>query len=191
MGLRPLACWDCGIESRRRHGCMSAVSVLCCQVEVSVSGWSLVQRSPTDCGVYEGESNGNLKYFYPVIYWIQNVLSHFIFLCSLHCVPYKCSVLRKSMNTSRKKFFWLREQPLVRRPLHLLVRPEGLASHHLFERSKDMKVTGEARSGEYGGCGRHSKDRSWIVATVERAVWGRALSCWSKPPVLRRPRRLD
>ena len=28
------------------------------------------------------------------------------------------------------------------------------------------------RSGEYGGCGRHSKDRSWIVATVERAVWG-------------------
>jgi hypothetical protein len=28
-------------------------SVLCCQVEVSVSGWSLVQRSPTDCGVSE------------------------------------------------------------------------------------------------------------------------------------------
>jgi hypothetical protein len=24
---------------------------LCCQVEVSVSGWSLVQRSPTECGV--------------------------------------------------------------------------------------------------------------------------------------------
>jgi len=49
----------------------------------------------------------------------------------------------------------------------------------------------EARSGEYGGCGRHSKDRSWIVATVERAVWARALSCWSETPVLRRPRRLD
>jgi hypothetical protein len=27
------------------------VSVVCCQVEVSASGWSLVQRSPTDCGV--------------------------------------------------------------------------------------------------------------------------------------------
>jgi hypothetical protein len=27
------------------------VSVVCCQVEVSVTGWSLVQRSPTDCGV--------------------------------------------------------------------------------------------------------------------------------------------
>jgi len=29
---------------------MSAVSVVCCQVEVSATGWSLVQRSPTDCG---------------------------------------------------------------------------------------------------------------------------------------------
>jgi hypothetical protein len=23
---------------------------VCCQVEVSATGWSLVQRSPTDCG---------------------------------------------------------------------------------------------------------------------------------------------
>jgi hypothetical protein len=27
------------------------VSVVCCQVEVSATGWSLVQRIPTDCGV--------------------------------------------------------------------------------------------------------------------------------------------
>jgi hypothetical protein len=27
------------------------VSVVCCQVEVSASGWSLVLRSPTECGV--------------------------------------------------------------------------------------------------------------------------------------------
>jgi hypothetical protein len=27
------------------------VYVVCCQVEVSETGWSLVQRSPTDCGV--------------------------------------------------------------------------------------------------------------------------------------------
>jgi hypothetical protein len=27
------------------------VFVVCCQVEVSATGWSLVQRSPTDCGV--------------------------------------------------------------------------------------------------------------------------------------------
>ena len=29
------------------------VNVVCCQVEVSVSGLSLVQRSPTECGVSE------------------------------------------------------------------------------------------------------------------------------------------
>jgi hypothetical protein len=30
---------------------MFLMSVVCCQVEVSASGWSLVQRSPTECGV--------------------------------------------------------------------------------------------------------------------------------------------
>ena len=33
-----LACWDCGFETRRRHGCLSVVIVVCCQVEVSASG---------------------------------------------------------------------------------------------------------------------------------------------------------
>jgi len=27
------------------------VSIVCCQVEVFATSWSLVQRSPTDCGV--------------------------------------------------------------------------------------------------------------------------------------------
>ena len=49
VGLRPLACWDRGFESHRGHGCSSVVSVVCCQVEVSATSWSLVQRSPTDC----------------------------------------------------------------------------------------------------------------------------------------------
>ena len=31
--------------------CVCLVSVVCCQVEVSATGWSLVQRSPTECGV--------------------------------------------------------------------------------------------------------------------------------------------
>jgi len=42
----------------------------------------------------------------------------------------------------KKNFFWLRVQPLVHRLLHLLVEPERLASHRLFARSKNMKVTG-------------------------------------------------
>ena len=51
MALRLIAFWDCGFESLRWHGCLSLVSVVCCQVDVSASGWSLVQRSPSDWGV--------------------------------------------------------------------------------------------------------------------------------------------
>jgi hypothetical protein len=29
---------------------LPVVCVTCCQVEVSATSWSLVQRSPTDCG---------------------------------------------------------------------------------------------------------------------------------------------
>jgi len=29
---------------------LSVMSVVCCQVEVSATDWSLVQRSTTDCG---------------------------------------------------------------------------------------------------------------------------------------------
>jgi hypothetical protein len=38
-------------KTHRGHGCLSLVSVVCCQVEVSATSWSLVQRSPTDCFV--------------------------------------------------------------------------------------------------------------------------------------------
>jgi len=30
VGLRPLASWDCGFESRWGHGCLSLESVVCC-----------------------------------------------------------------------------------------------------------------------------------------------------------------
>jgi hypothetical protein len=57
---RPLACWDYGFESPRRHGCMSLVRVVCCQVEVSATGWSLVQRSVTECGVSECDREASI-----------------------------------------------------------------------------------------------------------------------------------
>ena len=47
-GFAAAACWDCGFESRWGHACLS---VVCCQVEVSATGWSLVQRSLTKCSV--------------------------------------------------------------------------------------------------------------------------------------------
>jgi len=49
-GRRPLTCWDRGFESHRGHGYLSVVTVVCCQVEVSATSLSLVQRSSTDCG---------------------------------------------------------------------------------------------------------------------------------------------
>jgi hypothetical protein len=37
VGLRPLACWDRGLETRLGHGCLSLVNVVCYQLEVSVT----------------------------------------------------------------------------------------------------------------------------------------------------------
>ena len=53
MGPQRLACWDCGFDFPQYHGRLSPVSVVCCQVEVAASGRSLVQSSPTECGVSE------------------------------------------------------------------------------------------------------------------------------------------
>jgi len=53
VGLRPLACWDCGFEARCGRECLSFVTVVFCQLEVSALGWSLVWRSPTERGVSE------------------------------------------------------------------------------------------------------------------------------------------
>jgi len=51
--LRPLVFWDCVLESHRGHGCLSLVNVVCVcgQVEVFATGRSLVERSPTECGM--------------------------------------------------------------------------------------------------------------------------------------------
>jgi hypothetical protein len=40
---------NCGFESLWGHGCLSLVSAVFFHVEVSATGRSLVQRSPTDC----------------------------------------------------------------------------------------------------------------------------------------------
>ena len=43
------------------HGCLPLVNVVCCQVEVSVTGQSIVQRSPTKCGVSEFDRGTSQK----------------------------------------------------------------------------------------------------------------------------------
>ena len=42
---------DYGSEYRWGDGCLFLVNGVCCQVEVSVSDCSLVQKSPNDCGL--------------------------------------------------------------------------------------------------------------------------------------------
>jgi len=44
VGLRLLACWDCGFESCPGHGCLSFVRTVCW------SDRSVFQRRPTECG---------------------------------------------------------------------------------------------------------------------------------------------
>jgi len=48
-----LARWDCKFESRMGHRCLSLVSVVYFQVEISATGRSFVKRSPAECGLSE------------------------------------------------------------------------------------------------------------------------------------------
>ena len=65
MGLRPLAFRDCGFGSRRGHGCLSLVNIVCCQVELSASNRSLVRRSPTECGASECDHETSVRRPWP------------------------------------------------------------------------------------------------------------------------------
>jgi hypothetical protein len=49
VGLQLLACWDCRFESH--WGAWLLVCCECCQVEISVLGWSLIHRNCFKCGV--------------------------------------------------------------------------------------------------------------------------------------------
>ena len=53
MGLRQLACWECGFEFHWGYRSLSCVSVVCLQEEVPATGLSLLQRSPAECGEAE------------------------------------------------------------------------------------------------------------------------------------------
>jgi hypothetical protein len=61
MGLRPLACWDCGFESRWGHGCLSFVSVVCCQVEVTATGRLPAKRSSTELSRFYLETSRMMR----------------------------------------------------------------------------------------------------------------------------------
>jgi hypothetical protein len=62
VGVRPHARRDCQFKSRRGHGCLSFVSVVCSQTKISASGRSLAQRSPTECGVSECDCEASMAH---------------------------------------------------------------------------------------------------------------------------------
>jgi hypothetical protein len=53
VDLQPSLAGIVGSNPSGCHGFLSLVSVACCQIEVSVSSWSLVPRNLTECGVSE------------------------------------------------------------------------------------------------------------------------------------------
>jgi hypothetical protein len=142
--------------------------------------------------MYVCESNENLKYFLS-----RNLLNtngtRWLYFFYVVSIAYHTSVpaLLKCMDTRRKKkvFGWERSHSCTacRTSSSDLTHLPPIASLSGPKAWKSLW----ARSGEYGECVRHSKVRSWIVATVERAIWGRALSCYNKTPVDRSPRCLD
>jgi len=56
----PLACMGLRVRIPSGYGYLYVVSVVYCQVEVCVSSRSLVQRSPTDCGVSECDHEASI-----------------------------------------------------------------------------------------------------------------------------------
>jgi len=62
-GLRrgSAAAWILGLRVWIPPGaCLSLVSFVCCEIEVSASSWSLVKRSPTECGVSECDREASI-----------------------------------------------------------------------------------------------------------------------------------
>jgi hypothetical protein len=57
VNLWPLDRWDCGFESRPRNGYLSVLSNVCCKVEFSATGRSLVKSSLAEYGVPRCDRN--------------------------------------------------------------------------------------------------------------------------------------
>jgi len=109
----PLSCWDYGFESRRIHGCLSVAR---CQAEFSALDWSLIQRCPTECGVYKWAWSQSLDNLEPLVHeeadvpWKNNhnIISPYLFislnttlkLCSL---PAGCANLYPVINANTSK----------------------------------------------------------------------------------------
>jgi hypothetical protein len=106
VALRTLAYCDSGFESRRWHGYLSLVSVVCCQVEAAASGWSLVQRSPNQCGISESDCGDSIMRPWPIRGCEVMVKNYYIKRIPWHIVvQFKSNILSvKSCNICRTDY---------------------------------------------------------------------------------------
>ena len=102
-------CWDCGFESLWGHAYLSFVSVVFCQVEVSASGWSLVQRKPTECGVSEYDRETSILRPWPtrdtcanekkMIVQIGYLVTSLLFICLVSLIFVLLGILLKNSSS--------------------------------------------------------------------------------------------
>jgi len=76
---------------------------VCCQLEVSATSWSLVQRSPTDCGARCGWSR-NLVNEEALARWgLLCQRQTKLFRCSVNNLPYSMSFCAKHYSSEKKR----------------------------------------------------------------------------------------
>jgi hypothetical protein len=99
----PLVCWDFRVRIPP-EGMVVFESVVCCQVEVCVSGVSLVQRSSTDCGASHYDCEVALAPLGPSAPRGGNHGEYYVYL-SLWCTLLFCGLLTFSENSRSSKTY--------------------------------------------------------------------------------------
>ena len=100
MGLRHLACWDCGFESRSGHGCLSLVECWVLSGRGLCDGPIIRAEDPIECdvSVIEKLSRGGLgllgqsgheKKFKVIVWHAYNVLKTSVLLTLIYCLKLK------------------------------------------------------------------------------------------------------
>jgi hypothetical protein len=65
-----------GYNAPGGHGCLSVVTVVCCQVQVYVTGWSLVHRSRTECSVSQCDREALIMVYCGIWYMIRYIIRY-------------------------------------------------------------------------------------------------------------------
>jgi len=121
-----------------------------------------IQKDATLHSLYESDSNENLKYFYLVVYWTQMYTMTSCFYVVSIVLHTSVPALRKCMHTSKKNSFGWECSHSCTACCTSSSDLKDLSPIVSLSGPKTWKSLG-LRSGEYGGCGRHSKGRLGLL----------------------------